>query len=116
MDLSIYLIIGVVIILATIIINHSRQKKRMQNFLQDSADIQPMLLMQAVEKKIGALTVILYSDGLKPDAQIPNPKRDLIIALDQLKRDYAAQKIPLRTYDKQLFALLEKAKKLPATA
>jgi hypothetical protein len=121
MDLNVYLIGGVIIVLAIIILNHQRQKNKMQNFLQESGGTQPIFLMKAVEKKNKALSDILYEGGIKPPASAApstatGPKAVLIKELEKIERDFAAKKIALRTYDEQLFDLLEKAKKLPVNA
>ncbi|MDB5003514.1 MAG: hypothetical protein JWQ34_1739 [Mucilaginibacter sp.] len=120
MDVNVYLVGGVILVLAIIIINHQKQKSRMKNFLQDSGDMQPIFLMKAVEKKNKALSDILYEGGVKPGitAVPPNsgPKQILIGELEKLEKDYASKKVSLRTYDEHLFNLLEKAHKLSATA
>jgi hypothetical protein len=121
MDLNIYLIGGAVIIVAIIVLNHQKQKNKMQNMLQESGGTESLFLMKAVEKKNKALSDILYEGGIKSaSSDGPNtsvgPKGGLIRELEKLERDYTAKKIPLRTYDEQLFDLLEKAKKLPVTA
>ena len=120
MDFNIYLIGGVIIVLAIIILNHQRQKNKMQIFLKNSGDMQPMFLQKAVEKKIKALSDILYDGAIKPlipsTSSLNNsPKQLLIKELEKLEKDYAGKKIALRTYDEQLFDLLEKANKLPVT-
>lgn len=120
MDVNVYLIGGVILVLAIIIINHQKQKDRMKNFLQDSGDMQPIFLMKAVEKKNKALSDILYEGGVKPSVTAApassGPKQILIAELEKLEKDYASKKISLRTYDEHLFDLLEKAHKLSATA
>jgi len=121
MDVNVYLIGGVILVLAIIILNHQKQKNRMKNFLQDSGDMQPIFLMKAVEKKNEALSDILYEGGVKPGATVAptigsGPKQILIGELEKLEKDYASKKISLRTYDEHLFDLLEKAHKLSATA
>jgi hypothetical protein len=120
MDLSVYLIAGAVIVLAVIIFNHQKEKKKMKHFLGASTDIQPIFLMKSVEKKNKALADILYDGGAKPLAAggpsiAIGPKLALIKELEKLEQDYAGKKILLRVYDKQLFDLLEKAKKLQVT-
>jgi hypothetical protein len=117
MDVTVYLIGGAIIVLAIIVLNHQKQKNKMQNFLQDSGDMQPIFLMKAVEKKNKALSDILYEGGIKPSASATpstatGPKAILIKELENLEKDYASKKIPLRTYDEHLFDLLEKANKL----
>ncbi len=117
MDINVYVIGAVIIVLAIIILNHQKQKNKMKNFLQDSGDMQPIFLMKSVEKKNKALSNILYDGGIKPGASAAptlgtGPKQILIRELEKLEKDYAAKKIPLRTYDEQLFDLLEKANKL----
>jgi hypothetical protein len=120
MDSNVYLIGGVILVLAVIIINHQKQKNKMKNFLEGSGDMQPIFLMKAVEKKNKALADILYDGGVKPLAgatPVTNegPKAVLIKELEKLERDYAGKKIALRAYDEHLFDLLEKANKLPVT-
>ncbi|NNU33579.1 hypothetical protein HK413_04450 [Mucilaginibacter sp. S1162] len=51
MDVNVYLIGGVILILAIIILNHQKQKNKMKNFLEASGDTKPVFLMKAVEKK-----------------------------------------------------------------
>jgi hypothetical protein len=119
MDVNVYLVGGVILVLAIIIINHQKQKNKMKNFLQDSGDMQPIFLMKAVEKKNKALSDILYEGGVKPDVTAAStnsgPKQILIGELEKLEKDYASKKISLRTYDEHLFDLLEKAHKLSVT-
>lgn len=120
MDVNVYLICGVILILAIIILNHQKQKNKMKNFLEASGDTQPTFLMKAVEKKRKALADILYDDGIKPltgATSVTNgPKAALVQELEKLEKDYAGKKIALRTYDEQLFDLLQKANKLKVTA
>jgi hypothetical protein len=121
MDVNVYVVGGVILILAIIILNHQKQKNKMKNFLEASGDTQPIFLMKAVEKKNKALADILYDGGVKPLAGATpvttnGPKAALIKEFEKLEKDYAGKKIALRTYDEQLFDLLEKANKLPATA
>lgn len=121
MDLNVYLVGGVIIVLAIIVLNHQKQKNKMKNFLEGSGDLQPIFLMKAVEKKNKALADILYDGGIKPAAGADTtfnigPKAALIKELEKLERDYASKQIALRTYDEHLFDLLEKANKLPVTA
>jgi hypothetical protein len=121
MDLNVYLIGGVILVLAVIIINHQKQKNKMKNFLEGSGDMQPIFLMKAVEKKNKALSNILYDGGVKPLAGVAgvsnnSAKAALMKELEKLEKDYAGKKIALRAYDEQLFDLLEKANKLPVTA
>jgi|GEM_PF-1880406 len=108
MDVNVYLIGGVILVLAIIILNHQKQKNRMKNFLQDSGDMQPIFLMKAVEKKNKALSDILYEGGVKPGVTAvqtigSGPKQILIGELEKLEKDYASKKISLRTYDEHLF-------------
>ncbi len=119
MDLNVYLIGGAILIVAIIVLNHQKQKNKMQNMLQESGGTQSLFLMKSVEKKNKALAEILYDGGVKPAAgtiAATGPKAALIKELENLERQYTAKKIPLRTYDEQLFDLLEKAKKLQLTA
>lgn len=119
MDINVYLVGGAIFIVVIIVLNHQKQKNKMQNMLQESGGTQSLFLMKAVEKKNKALADILYVGGVKPAAgsiPVTGPKGVLIKELESLERQYAAKKIPLRTYDEQLFDLLEKAKKLTATA
>jgi hypothetical protein len=120
MDLNVYLIGGAIIIIAIIVLNHQKQKNKMQNFLQESGDTQPIFLLKAVEKKKKALSDLLYEDGVKPSASATpstatGPKAALVKEFEKLEREYAAKKIALRTFDEHLFDLLEKAKNLPIT-
>jgi hypothetical protein len=121
MDVNVYVVGGVILILAIIVLNHQRQKNKMKNFLEASGDTQPIFLMKSVEKKNKALADILYDDGIKSlagTAPVTNnrPKAALIKELEKLEKDYVSKKIALRTYDEQLFDLLEKANKLKGTA
>jgi hypothetical protein len=121
MDVNVYLIGGVILIFAIIVLNHQKQKNKMKNFLKASGDTQPIFLMKAVEKKSKALSDILYENGVKPLADATpvtnsGPKAALIKELEKLEKDYASKKVALRTYDEQLFDLLEKANKLQVTA
>ena len=121
-DLSVYLVGAAVLVIAIIFINHRRQKNKVNSFLQDSGDMQPVFMLKAIEKKVNALAEILYEDGIKPargdnsQSRGNGQKQMLIQQLEQLERDFNNKKITLRSYDDQLFQLLEKAKKLPATA
>ncbi|MFD2145497.1 hypothetical protein [Mucilaginibacter antarcticus] len=51
MDLNVYLIVGAVIIVAIIVINHQKQKNTMQAMLQESGGTQSLFLTKSVEKK-----------------------------------------------------------------
>ncbi|MBC7398821.1 MAG: hypothetical protein H7289_02660 [Mucilaginibacter sp.] len=120
MDLNVYLIGGVILVLAIIVLNHQKQKNKMKNFLEGSGDLQPIFLMKAVEKKNKALSDILYDGGVKPlagatEVNSNGPKAALIKELEKLEKDYAGKKITLRAYDEQLFDLLEKVNKLLVT-
>lgn len=121
MDVNVYLVGGIILILAVIILNHQKQKNKLKNFMEASGDIQPIFLMKAVEKKNKALADILYGDNVKPLAGATQvaangPQSALIKELEKLEKNYASKKIALRTYDEQLFDLLEKARKLKVTA
>ncbi|MGF7082704.1 hypothetical protein [Mucilaginibacter sp. UYCu711] len=121
MDVNFYVVGGVILILAIIVLNHQKQKNKLKNFLEASGDTQPIFLMKAVEKKNKALADILYDGGIKPLAgtnQVTTnaTKAALIKEHEKLEKDYASKKITLRTYDEQLFDLLEKANKLKVTA
>lgn len=121
MNINIYLVLGAIVIVAVIVLNHQKQKNKMKTFLNESGDTQPIFLMKAVAKKNKAISDILYEGGIKPSASAApvtntTAKAVLIRELEKLERDYAGKKIPLRTYDEQLFDLLEKANKLPVVA
>lgn len=121
MDINVYLIGGAILILAVIVLNHQKQKNKMKSFLEEAGDTPPIFLMKSVEKKNKALSDILYDGGVKPLTETTaltnnGPKAALIKELEKLEKDYAGKKIALRTYDEQLFDLLEKARKLQVPA
>lgn len=118
-DLYLYLIGGAIVVIAIIVLNHKKQKNKMDSFLQNSGDTPQMFLLKSVEKKIKTLSTILYDGGVRPAAGLPKAggrKQILIDELEQLEKDYTSKKITLKVYDQKLFELINKAKKvLPAT-
>ncbi|WP_214072411.1 hypothetical protein [Mucilaginibacter sp. dw_454] len=118
MDVNIYIALGAVVIVAIIVLNHQKQKNKMKTMLGEAGGTQLIFLTKAVEKKNKALADILYDGGIKPSAaNTGTTHKDMLIKqLEKLEKEFAAKKISLRTYDEQLFDLLEKANKLVVVA
>jgi len=118
-DIYVYLIAGAVLAIIIIVFNKKRQKNRVTNFLKDAGGAQPVLMQQAVEKKLKTLKIALYGNNngfqIQPAILEGNhlnnagaKKRFLIGQFEQLEKSYAAGGVSLKTYDDQLRQLIMK--------
>jgi hypothetical protein len=118
-DIYVYLIAGAVLAVIIIVLNKKRQKTRVADFLKDAGSAQPVLMQQAVDKKLKTLKIALYGnnngvqiqstvlEGINPN-NIETRKQFLISKFEQLEKNYAAGGIPLKVYDDQLHQLIMK--------
>ena len=110
-DLYIYLLAGAGVVVVIIIVNSLIQKNQRTSILKAGGNTAPVLLQQAVEKKLKTLKTTLYNnnataqtDGasLNGLSSASNKNQKMIEHLHMLEKDYADGKVNLKTYDHQL--------------
>ena len=117
-DIYIYVIGGAVILIVLIVLNHRKQKNKVNDFLRGSGGAQPVFMQAAVEKKLKTLKVALYGNttGIQLQAAalegnmdgIDAKKQFFINQLDQLEKSYASGNLPLEDYDNKLHQMIMK--------
>jgi hypothetical protein len=111
-----YIIAGAVVVVFVIVLNKKKQKSTLDKFIQDSADAEPIFLIQSVEKKLLSLHNLLYVDALESvgagDTYADDKLQTFADELERLKCDYESKKLSLTAYNDCLHALQLKVGKL----
>src|ERR1700742_1690209 len=100
-DIYIYLIGGAILMVGIIVLNHKRQKNKVNDFLKTAQNAQPVFMQAAVEKKLKTLKIALYGNpnGVQVQAAVldagvsevvDQKKQFFINQLDQLEKSYAS--------------------------
>jgi len=118
-DVLLYIIGGAVIAVFIIILNHKKQKSKVDNFLKDARTAQPVFMQASIEKKLKTLKVALYGNttGIQLDGAVLEggalhtaeaKKQSLINQMEQLEKSYALGTLTMKAYDDQLHGLIMK--------
>jgi hypothetical protein len=118
-DVFLYIIGGAIIAVFIIILNHKKQKSKVDSFLKDARTAQPVFMQASIDKKLKTLKVALYGNttGIQLEGTVMEggalhaaeaKKQSLINQLEQLEKNYAGGGVTMKAYDDQLHGLIKK--------
>ncbi|MGZ3755487.1 MAG: hypothetical protein ACXVAY_00940 [Mucilaginibacter sp.] len=111
-NIYLYLIAGAIVAVLLVFLNNKRQNTTVAGFLEDAQSSKPMLMQQAVEKKLRTLKTSLFlnqGSGGKAKIEIPEARRQsLIKQLNELEKSHADGNLSLKAYDEALHQLVLK--------
>jgi len=81
-----------------------QQRRKVKKILNQTSDVQPLLMMQCLGQKLNKIHTVLTTNGYNRN----DVKQEIEAQLQQLTNDYNCGRISIQTYNNKLSELLER--------